>query len=877
MNWSVSVLSAHTADTHPSLVVTFDSGKYIFNTGENTTRAFLQSHRGWKRSRAVVLTRVDTRRALGLPGFLMTLADASTARMTVVAPQGLMHYLASMRLYFYRNTLSLSPIEVPISRPSSSDAEAVYKDENMSIYALRLSPPSPSPVPIPTPIPSSTSAERKRKRPQTGPASLAPAIPQTFLSKISSLSNLDPERLRGPERDWWRWIVVERMFKDLGVPAPEGPKKESRAAKKQKIGTTRPAEASQEEKAAVLPGWWRRLPTFSLGSSEPIPSNGAPAEGPVLSYILVGPRVRGKFNAKRADELGLGPGPLRAKVARGETVTFTVTLPDGTKEERTVTPQDCLGASEAPAVVAILDVPSPSYIPSLVTELKSSPVLSGNDGEKYNIRLVVHLCGDDVWGNQYIQGVVRCFPASVHHLVSSKKHSPNPVTFTSAGYAQLKLNQLDPDMFPLPQFNLEPEFPLDGTAPPDLNIQPLRSNILIDIRPPRAPVHEHEADERDLFHPGIIAPAENPVLGETTAERFTRAKEIVKEKEERMKQAGRPAKPGDDVLVVPLGTSSAMTTKYRNVSGTMITIPGYGNILLDAGEGSYGQLARSYGPGEEGVEKVLRELRCIFVSHAHADHHIGLARVLAEHRQLDPPPPPLYLVANEPILLYLSEYSDLEEIGWRDGSVRTISSETLAVPSSDSRMDSIHSHYRYKLIIDVSLGSQETVESLYAALGLKKFLTVSMRHRVRCYGCVIEHLDGWSIAYSGDTMPSMDLVNAAKNATLLIHEATMADEEAEMAAVKAHSTIGQAVDIGTKMNAENILLTHFSARYPKMPPSLTEPKDSNSAQPIIAVAFDNARIRIGDMWKLNTYLSAIESSFEETPDADDETEKGDKS
>lgn len=36
------------------------------------------------------------------------------------------------------------------------------------------------------------------------------------------------------------------------------------------------------------------------------------------------------------------------------------------------------------------------------------------------------------------------------------------------------------------------------------------------------------------------------------------------------------------------------------------------------------------------------------------------------------------------------------------------------------------------------------------------------------------------------------------NATLLIHEATMADEQVEMARAKAHSTIGQAIDIGKR-------------------------------------------------------------------------------
>ena len=74
------------------------------------------------------------------------------------------------------------------------------------------------------------------------------------------------------------------------------------------------------------------------------------------------------------------------------------------------------------------------------------------------------------------------------------------------------------------------------------------------------------------------------------------------------------------------------------MSSTLIQIPGYGNVLLDCGEGTFGQLARTFGIGDaadgQSVWHVLRELRCVFVSHAHGDHHIGLAGVLAMRRKV---------------------------------------------------------------------------------------------------------------------------------------------------------------------------------------------------------------------------------------------------
>jgi ribonuclease Z len=70
------------------------------------------------------------------------------------------------------------------------------------------------------------------------------------------------------------------------------------------------------------------------------------------------------------------------------------------------------------------------------------------------------------------------------------------------------------------------------------------------------------------------------------------------------------------------------------------------------------------------------------------------------------------------------------------------------------------------------------------------------------------------------------------------------------------------------MNAEHILLTHFSARYPKMPPSRARPparvQDPDAPkEPVVALAFDNASLKIGDLWKVNYYIQAVERTIED--------------
>jgi ribonuclease Z len=475
----------------------------------------------------------------------------------------------------------------------------------------------------------------------------------------------------------------------------------------------------------------------------------------------------------------------------------------------------------------------------------------GPQKKDHALRVVFHLCGHDVFEHEQYKAFMKRFEDGVYHIVASRDHVPDPVTFTSAAFNQLRLNHLDSDIFPVPKYSLEAKKTLNSTDLPS-NTDCMRAHTMIDVRPPRPPLRDSEAEANDLFHPAVLS-GEPPSLSDAARIQFSEARA-------RVDEASVPDVIGKDVTVVTLGTGSAIPSKYRNVSGTLLCTPGAGYILMDAGEGTWGQLSRNYGTA---VWDVLRSLKCIFISHIHGDHHIGLAKILAMRQLLDPPPEePLYLISNRMVFLYLRDYNALEELGFSEDA------QARVVPILSDEI-----HWRNKGRGGRNYGDQDQKESKLAAealcktLGLQKIHTVDVEHRARCHGLIVKHLDGWSVVFSGDTVPTQKLVQAGAGATLLIHEATMANDQVEMARAKMHSTFGQAIDIGKSMNAQNILLTHFSARYPKMPPSVSE---RQAGDPVVAFAFDHANIKIGDMWKMGAYARAIEQSFIDITDIEGE-------
>jgi ribonuclease Z len=72
---------------------------------------------------------------------------------------------------------------------------------------------------------------------------------------------------------------------------------------------------------------------------------------------------------------------------------------------------------------------------------------------------------------------------------------------------------------------------------------------------------------------------------------------------------------------------------------------------------------------------------------------------------------------------------------------------------------------------------------------------------------------GRRVVLAGDTAPSAIVMEAAREAEVLVHEATFLDEERERARETAHSTALEAAEIARDAEVSLLALTHLSNRY----------------------------------------------------------------
>jgi len=290
-----------------------------------------------------------------------------------------------------RNTLGLKVTEIPnFTTKPQVEAIPVFRDDNITVFSIPIAPTlhsgdGPSTEPEVLPDVSENVLKRKREHSPELPSKrtiLDPTAPTRYglstptttppiLDRFLGQPKFDPTTLEGDEAEAWRRLIVEHMFTWEGPPSkPQLPPKPTgkKGKRRQNAGDREAPEAqpaqveSRPTSLPQAPHWAEDAGTSQekplqrgpkgmnpAGSLKLLPAFTPPLRHGSTAYIVVGPHVRGKFDVKRADELGLY-GPLRGRVARGETVTFTVDDGVGGKVQRTVGPEDCVGEHETTKV-----------------------------------------------------------------------------------------------------------------------------------------------------------------------------------------------------------------------------------------------------------------------------------------------------------------------------------------------------------------------------------------------------------------------------------------------------------------------------------------------------------------------------------------------
>jgi ribonuclease Z len=298
------------------------------------------------------------------------------------------------------------------------------------------------------------------------------------------------------------------------------------------------------------------------------------------------------------------------------------------------------------------------------------------------------------------------------------------------------------------------------------------------------------------------------------------------------------------IRVTFLGTAASRPTVGRNVSAVMVQ-RGADSLLFDCGEGTQRQMMR-FGTGFA--------VHDVFFTHLHADHFLGITGLLRtmglqgreEMMRLWAPEGGAGIVHDAvnlgmerlPFPVDIVELRPGEEVA-RDG-YRVIAYHTQHGPRS----------LGYALVEPERLGRFNP--DLARELGVPEGPLFGRLHRgqdVEVDGRTIRAADlvgpsrpGRRVVYTGDTRPCPETLEIARDADLLIHEATFTHDEAARARDTQHSTARQAAELAQKANVLRLALTHISARYAEDSRELG--REARDVFPNASVAFDGLIIDV---------------------------------
>lgn len=785
----LQLITTPTSDTPgTSMILHFDSKRYIFGEiVEGTQRACIQRGIGLRKVRGLFLSGKTTWNNGGLIGLILSLADIQQGeveaegtnkrpRLHIHAGPKQMHSLACARRFVFRTGMPLSVHEVDVQQNRhDQDSHPIHEDENIRVWALCLQPASESASPSTVATNGGQPISVLEDKSVSSTANNAQLVRDQTLRKDVVNNMFDS--------DWRRDQLVQSKLKDIKLPALVWVRD---PATKKLVSYTcfdpnNTAPLTPDTEVLVRNPW----PASTVAE---LPPAAGLAEGVSMSYIVKGHAQRGSFDIEKAKALGLKPGPIFKDLVAGKSVQ--------TEDGRTITPDMVMSPTRPGRGFALFDLPSVEYLLDLERQLdsRSDQLLEG-------VQTVVWMTRGGVVYDQRFQQLLQKLKG-MKHIISDPDVCHDYIVHDSSAISSLRLSNIASDFFSVPRYdNLHSYRPQNPQVQQDLQHLQDTKDSGLDIVPAKRGMRVH-IEPNFLLDENEVP--DNQELGAHTVALEPAVRELLPSDMSPYHQSNKATTSTLDLSepeIITLGTGSAAPSKYRNVSAVLLRMPdGMGNFLFDCGEGTLGQLGRLY--TAEQLDDILYNLKGIWISHLHADHHLGTVAVLqaayearqklsAAGRSAQSPP---CLISEVNMIDYLDEYQ----------SVIDNPTDSLCIP--------IACHWHEGLSL-----RGKRFDFSQTDVPITELRTVKVNHCHGAQAVSVTFQNGFKFSYSGDCRPNERFCEIGENADVLVHEATFDDGMEGDAMAKKHCTTGEAVGVALKMQAKNLILTHFSQRYQKIP------------------------------------------------------------
>ena len=271
-----------------------------------------------------------------------------------------------------------------------------------------------------------------------------------------------------------------------------------------------------------------------------------------------------------------------------------------------------------------------------------------------------------------------------------------------------------------------------------------------------------------------------------------------------------------------LGCNAATPRKNAQTTAQLLEINGQ-MVLIDCGEGTQIQLRKL------GIK--FARIQHIFISHLHGDHFYGLIGLISTFRLLGRTAD-LHVYGPKGIKEVITLQLKLAK-SWTDYNLffHELDEEasTLILDHEKFTVETLpldHRVYTNGYLFCEKMGKRKINSAAVANYGvevadmenLKQGKDIQLHNGdwVENHRLTFDPAPPKSYAFCSDTAYKPDLAELVKGVSCLYHEATFLDTHHDLAVKTKHSTAEEAAQIAAKAEVGQLILGHFSSRYPNL-------------------------------------------------------------